>query len=96
MPNRTEVTWQKPSRISTGRLPLLRLFSTLLAITLIERSGKNVVDLFDGASAAVMSARGPALAHRTREGEGPDFVSGESEGHPPIPHAMVDLVVGAA
>ena len=36
MPNRTEVTWQKPSRISTGRLPLLRLFSTLLAITLID------------------------------------------------------------
>jgi len=37
MPNRTEVTWQKPSRISTGRLPLLRLFSTLLALALIER-----------------------------------------------------------
>ena len=36
MPNRTEVTWQKPSRISTGRLPLLRLFSTLLAISLID------------------------------------------------------------
>jgi hypothetical protein len=35
-PNRTEVTWRKPRRISTGRLQLLRLFSTLLAISLIE------------------------------------------------------------
>src|SRR6266699_3782314 len=37
LPNRTEVARRKPSRMSTGRLQLLRLFSTLLAITLIDR-----------------------------------------------------------
>jgi len=35
-PNRTEVTRRKPRQLSTGRLQPLRLFSTLLAITLIN------------------------------------------------------------
>jgi hypothetical protein len=36
MPNRTEGTWRKPSHIPTGRLPSLRLFSTLLAVALFD------------------------------------------------------------
>src|ERR1035437_5981069 len=41
-PNRTEVARRKPRRISTGRLQLLRQFSTLLAIeALINRKSKE-------------------------------------------------------
>ena len=34
-PRQTGLRWRGESRVSTGRLTLLRLFSTLLAITLI-------------------------------------------------------------
>jgi hypothetical protein len=39
------VTRRKPSRLTTGRLQLLRLFSTLLAITLILRLRQNASDV---------------------------------------------------
>ncbi len=35
------MTRRKPSRLTTGRLQLLRLFSTLLAIALIEPDGER-------------------------------------------------------
>jgi hypothetical protein len=46
MPNRTEGTWRKPSHIPTGRLPSLRLFSTLLAVALFDQWSKRVIAWF--------------------------------------------------
>jgi hypothetical protein len=36
---------RKPSRLSTGRLPLLRLFSTLLAATKLNYTAASKLDL---------------------------------------------------
>src|SRR5215510_13487170 len=45
MPNRTEGTWRKPSHIPTGRLPSLRLFSTLLAIAQVDQWSMSEIAL---------------------------------------------------
>jgi hypothetical protein len=49
MPNRTEATMRKLSSAATGRLKPLRLFSTLLSITLIDVRRKHFSELLPSA-----------------------------------------------
>jgi hypothetical protein len=77
------VTRRKPSQITTGRLQSLRLFSTLLAVTVRRASAVKLIDDLAGESPA--SADYPV---------GTVVISGDGAGDQTVGSPDVNVLVG--